>query len=172
MSIVLKVKSENQTLADKVKEVIKKIFEPSKYNICDSEPQFGIELILQEIPSSQLCDRTKTDLIALSVNYVIYYSSWDFMPNIADTNKDIKERMFKLSHFLESNDHYATGANGIYKHCAYHNISVVPYPDLFNVCKNLVFDFNDMVHEWNDQTISNTEYLAKIKKALQEMTSR
>ena len=78
MSILLKVKSENQSLANRFKKYLIKILKSSGYNICNNVPNFGIELILQEIPSIQSSDKMKTNLIALSVNYVIYYYLMDY----------------------------------------------------------------------------------------------
>ncbi len=69
MSILLKVKSENQSLAKRFDKYLIKILESSGYDICNNVPDFGIELILQEMPSFRFFG--KTNLTALSVNYYI-----------------------------------------------------------------------------------------------------
>ncbi len=59
--------------------------------------------------------------------------------------------MFETSHKLELNNRYSTGANGIYKHCVYHNIVTFKNCDMNNVCEAITEDFNDMVDTWKTQ---------------------
>ncbi|MFX0138712.1 MAG: hypothetical protein ACFFDN_34040 [Candidatus Hodarchaeota archaeon] len=130
MSILLKVKSENQSLKNRFTKYLNRILKSSGYKICDNVPNFEIEIILQEIPSIQSSDRMKIKLIALSVNYVVYYYLMDYLNKNLEANREINEKMFEISHRLELNNRYSTGANGIYKHCVYHNMIIFESYDI------------------------------------------
>lgn len=164
MSILLKVKSENQSLINRFTKQLNKILKSLGHNICDKVPNFGIEVILEEIPYIQSSDRMKINLIALSVNYVIYYYLMDYLNKNLETNRDINEKMFEISHRLESNNKYSTGANGIYKHCVCHNMIIFESYDIKNICEALAEDFNDMVVIWISQIKSFHESMKEYVK--------
>lgn len=152
MSVLLTVKSENESLKNSLKNYLNDMLIASGYIINKKTPDFDIEVIIKDIYS---------DFVVLSVNYAIYYYLWDYL-KIKPFNEKLNEDMFHISYKCELDNKYSAGVCGIYKHNVYHNMGVFKKDDIEEVCSALVSDFHDMVITWKDQTIASTEIMSKI----------
>ncbi|MBD3337766.1 MAG: hypothetical protein GF353_01570 [Candidatus Lokiarchaeota archaeon] len=148
---MLQIKSENQVLENHFRKHLIKLLKSSGYKLFDTIPNFGLEIILEEIRSSPFYNNANIKLIALSVNYFIYYYIMDYLNNSVDKNGMMNKNLFEISQRLELNNKYSTGANGVYKHCVYHNLIVFDIDEIDNICDALIKDFDDMISTWNNQ---------------------
>lgn len=156
MSVLLTVKSENESLKNSFKNYLNDMLIASGYMINEKTPLFRIEVIIEDISSNS---------VVLSVNYAIYYYLWDYIlknDKIEQLNEIFNESMWDISYKCELDNSYSTGICGIYKHNAYHNMAVLKKYDTENTCAALVSDFNDMVITWKEQTIASTEIMSKM----------